>query len=319
VTVAWQAPPECPGTDAFLAGVRQRTETATVVAGGEASAVRCTVRRQDRQYEGTFVVVGDEGASVPRTVRSDDCVELAATLELMVALALDRRDLPPIESDAPVTTAAADAPAIPLSPAPAPAPTSPRDSSVASRGDEGPGVAHSDLSAKVSEQGVTVGASVDLRALGITAWSVGPFAQWRVRLPLPRATLRASLQVAWASADVGTVAAYRWFLGVLDGCAYSVAVSSALELQPCLRVEGGALDASSSAGVDVPVVALRPWFATGALGRADYQVGWGSLELEAGGSVPLIRDAFFFDPRIVNYRPPAGFVWAGAGASVPFP
>jgi len=53
VTIAWQAPPECPDAEAFLAAVRERTETSAVVDGNPTADVRCSVRRADRDYEGT--------------------------------------------------------------------------------------------------------------------------------------------------------------------------------------------------------------------------------------------------------------------------
>jgi hypothetical protein len=282
-TITWEAPAECPDAASFSAGVQRQTG-ATLATSDEGIAVVCSIRGDRGHYEGTFSVVRDGEASAPRTVHSDDCAELASTLELMVALALERSEAAPPAP--PVTSAAVISPDVQAS--------------------ERPVVANAD-------RRWVVGASMDVRALGVVVPSAGAFAEWH----RGRATFRGSARFAWASSDVKAAASYRWLLGDVDGCALSVRVER-LELQPCLRLEGGALSASSSAGLDGPVNAVRPWLAAGALGRAQLRVGWLSLEAEAGAGLPLVRDTFVFEPRVVSYQAPVAFVWAGAGAGVHF-
>jgi hypothetical protein len=149
---------------------------------------------------------------------------------------------------------------------------------------------------------VLIGASA---AVGITL-RVGPLS------PVLRAGFaEASGGVRDTSAPT---ASFTWNSGTLEGCPHRFELSE-LSLEPCVRFEAGAINASGSNVVPTREVTL-PWLAAGALGRAEWAVAEPLfVELEAGARVPLVRVRYVFEPNSEYYRSPvvAGFATAGIG------
>jgi hypothetical protein len=127
-----------------------------------------------------------------------------------------------------------------------------------------------------------------------------------IRLGVTRAS-------ATVPADVGS-AKFTWTLGRVEACPL-VAHLGSLEALPCVRFDGGELQATG-VGVDTPLSASRLWLSLGLLGRLRWTpLAPIILEIDAGLSAPLARDRFYFDaPQTAIYDVPALSAIAGAAA-----
>ncbi len=64
----------------------------------------------------------------------------------------------------------------------------------------------------------------------------------------------------------------------------------------------------------------RAWLGAELLGRGEWApVSWLFFELEGGGSVPILRYQFYFDPDIPLTETSAVGWFAGAGGGIRFP
>jgi hypothetical protein len=135
--------------------------------------------------------------------------------------------------------------------------------------------------------------------------------------------LRPSLRLGFERASSGAVdvggptAEFTWTVGFLEACPHRWTFGL-LDVTPCLRVEGGALE-----GVGAKITSAhddtRPWFSIGAVGRAEWALVSGLfLDFEGGFRAPLSRTTYFFEPDTTIYRAPAVGALAAAGLGLRF-
>jgi hypothetical protein len=318
--VDYSASAGCPDEGAFVARVRARTSRLHPPSSGEAaSEYRVQVTAREAGARGTLTVIEPSGATSSREVEGDTCESVVEALALIAALALDP-----------------DASTAALPPMPAPAPSTPKASSAPAQGAAGgdtPSVISRDTAAGARSEPPALApwaghlaaiAGAELTS-GLTPGAlVGPAlsveAVWR-RRDRPRAVepvldvrLGVSRLAASVPAQVGS-ARFTWTLGRLEGCPVRVVVGS-FEALPCVRFDGGDLQAVGL-GVDLPrPAASRLWLSLGALGRLRWTpLAPIFLEVDAGVSAPLVRDRFYFDtPPTTIYDVPALAAIAGAAA-----
>jgi hypothetical protein len=94
---------------------------------------------------------------------------------------------------------------------------------------------------------------------------------------------------------------------------------ASVRLLPCVGVRGGVLE---GVGADVAVhyTENRAWLGADILGRTEWApLSWLFFDLEGGGSAPILRYRFYFDPNIPLTETPAFGWFAGAGGGVRLP
>jgi len=105
----------------------------------------------------------------------------------------------------------------------------------------------------------------------------------------------------------------------LEGCPIRWRPVPSVRLLPCFGIRGGVFE---GVGADVAVVRTenRTWLSVELVGRAEWApFSWLFFELQGGGSVPILRYQFYFDPDIPLTETPAIGGFAGAGGGVRFP
>jgi hypothetical protein len=318
--IDYSASPGCPDEGAFVARVRARTSRLRAPAPGEgASEYRVQVTPMAAGARGSLTVVEPSGATSSREVEGDTCESVVEALALIAALALDPDAstalLPPMGASAPSSPTASSAPAQGAAAGEPPRAIA-RDAPVEARSEPpapSPWAAH--LAAMAGAEltsglapGVLVGPALSVEAI------------WRQRdwptavEPVLDVRLGVSRLAATVPAHVGS-ARFAWTLGRLEGCPVRAVVGS-FEVLPCVRFDGGDLQAVGL-GVDLPrPAASRLWLSLGALCR----LRWTPLppillEVDAGVSAPLVRDRFYFDtPPTSIYDVPALAAVAGGAA-----
>jgi hypothetical protein len=124
-------------------------------------------------------------------------------------------------------------------------------------------------------------------------------------------------------AGTAAEAAFRWFIGRVEGCPVRLSIVGPLSATPCALFDAGALLADGETAY-APASSTRPWIAPGLLGRLQVDVLGGLLfEAEGGVTFPLVRDVYHFNqapltPVTVFAVPVAGgFFGAGVGIRAP--
>lgn len=228
----------CPDARAVAAGVAERLGYEPFVAAAS-SRVRVTVLRRDRVFQARIEMVGpNDSAKAERVLssRRSDCAELAATLELAIAIAIDPSGPPAPEpparaAEAPAPAASgvvAHAPVMPAAVRPAPRP----------------------VTAQVAVAGVAAIGSAPVRNLGVAV----RFAARRGNASLGlegRADLPASMPLS--AGDVST----SLLVASLVPCVHWRRVAG------CALATGGVLRAAGHGLVDARHVAA-PYVALGA-------------------------------------------------------
>jgi hypothetical protein len=320
--VDYSASTGCPDAEAFVARIRARTSRLRSPLRGEAaSEYRVQVTPSESGARGTLTVVDPSGARSSRDVEGDTCESVVDALALIAALALDpdasTAPLPPIAAAAaaPSTPPTPSAPAQGVAADDRPRATA-RDAATPPRAEHGgdslwtghlAATAGADLTSGLTP-GVLVGAALSLEAI------------WRPRAsrtgvePLLDVRLGISRAASTVPAPVGS-GRFTWTVGRLEGCPLAAVVGS-FEALPCVRFDGGELQALGL-GVDLPrPAASHPWFSLGALGRLRWTpLAPIFLEVDAGVSASLVRDRFYFDtPYTAIYDVPALAAIAGVAA-----
>jgi hypothetical protein len=279
--------------------VRARTDRLQLAGEAGASTLyRVRAAAAAAGAHGTLEIVEPSGPASSRAVDAATCDEAVDALALIVALAID-----PNASTAPHALLSAPAP----TPAPAPEQPPPAARPVAMapapRATAQP--TRWRFAATAGATFVTgaapallVGPAVSIEAAAEPP-GTGVAAAPAVRLGFVRA---ASPTV---SAGVGA-ARFTWTVGRLEGCPVRAALG-AWEAMPCVRFDGGVLEATG-ADVDVPSAASRPWLAVGGVARVRWRPGAFFLEVDGGVSAALTRDHFYFDqpPTTIYDVPGAG-------------
>lgn len=322
IAVEYEAPPDCPGRDAFFGEITARTPRARAARPGEkARVMRVTITKRGEAHAGRLVVEDETGASSPREVSATRCGEVVGALGLVAALAVDPRasSAPRPEPTATPETTPAEPPPTPgapeTKPAPAPPPPTPTGPPGPAPTPEGP------PSARRARLAAGAGAEASAIAEAVLAFRVfGEIAlATREGPPAPslRLALARSLDVERSPA-IGS-ATLRWTTGSLDLCPIGLAIGRTLAALPCAGLTVGVLDASGD-GVDGAASRSRPWIAPDAHAR----LVWApaplfSVDLEGGAVFPLLRESFFFLPGVPVYEAPPVAALGRANVALHFP
>ena len=88
--LVYEAPAECPGSEAFIAAVRAQTKTATLTADGDGSpGISVRIARSGSQLRGRLEIEEPGREASVREVTATTCEEVVSALALMTALAID--------------------------------------------------------------------------------------------------------------------------------------------------------------------------------------------------------------------------------------
>lgn len=161
-------------------------------------------------------------------------------------------------------------------------------------------------------------------ATGAVAPSIIPAVAWVFDVERIASPLSPVIRFSMIRADSGVVgyapihSRFRWTDGRFEGCPIRLAPDRTLGIWPCAIVDIGAIEASGWAR-NASGSSVRPWFATGFLGRIKWQIlDPLVLEIEGGLTLPLIRDTFYVAPATEVHRTPIAGGFFGAGVGVHF-
>jgi len=289
VRVTYRAIEGCPSEEEFLERVRSRTLRASFAAPGDlARSFDVALERVNGTDEllGRLEFVDLDGNQAQRSLRGATCDQLASSLALITALAIDDRGAEVAPGDG---TPPASAPAIP-SPA-----TAPRNAVVVpppSRGPEPIVVADSPTKRRRWEIGANAGGLTLFTngfgpLLGIYA-EFGPFPPaWSVRLSAFDSRLGAG--DGSRRADF----AANWLR--LEACPLALGFGGHLSLLPCLSVDAGQLRAHAPNAVGSTGPQSVGWASVGGLARLKWLFDERLvLTLDGELGAPLVRRSFRF-------------------------
>ncbi len=306
---SYAAPEGCPSEQDFVARVQERSVHERPATGDELALSFVVTLAEDRDgVLGRVEFKDRDGTLVSRAVRGTTCDEVASSIALVTALAIDGR----AEAEAePAAGPAATPPREPERPAVPPAPPPDAPASAARRSSSSALYTAGFGAGFQSVVGPTGGASFEA-FLGAAS---GP-GEASVRL------------TAWhwlgSGSQAGREAEFRGWGGRLDGCPLAFERGGVF-VTPCVGVGAGLFRASGveSASLPRPKEASIAWFDATLLGRAGIVLGsLIVLEAEAGLTLPLVREDFGFSaplPASTLYSVPALGVGAAAHAGVRFP
>jgi len=326
VVVDYVAPDGCPMAAAFARDLASRTTRARVARPDEKGRIlRVRLGRRGAGHVGTLAIEDGGGLGTPREVAGGTCAEVVSALALVAALAVDSRaatpglatdDAPSVDggsadgsAPAAAQAGAADRPAnAPATPAPSveDAPRSTADREVAG------GVAFG------------VGAGAEVSTVADAVVSLRAFADLEIvrhsQVLAPSFRLAFSRSLDHDTGGAGVSATFRLTQALLDVCPLRFDAATAVSVRPCLAASAGAVEVDPGAQGGTSKARSRPWLSVSAHGRLSWTIaGRLSLEAEAGLSLPLLRESFFFEPNFPVYEaPPAAFV-GRLGASLRFP
>jgi hypothetical protein len=326
VHVVYSAAGGCPSEASFVNQLRTRTARVRPVADdGRALVLLVRAGRAGARFVGSLALRGSDGTETHREIEAATCDEVVSGLALIAAVAVDPAILAP--TNPPAAIAGSDAAMSEASANPGA-----EDSAAASEtaADAGPAneAARSEVRSEIASTpsaawhfgaGAGVGvfdapAPTLLLVVPLFAVVDAPADDWFS----PSARLRVE-RGAWSlgSTPSQPTVAIALTSGSLDLCPVAVRVAP-LRFEPCVRVQGGALDVSGL-NVTPSRTSTRLWLAAGAVARARW-LTWGrlSLEGEMAAVAPLIRDRFYTEPATTVYRPPVLGWAASAGAGVFF-
>jgi hypothetical protein len=300
IPAAWlreyQVAPGCPDAATFGAWVAERQSQPTVPARATVQ-LRVSITRDSALAFSGILDVADGAEVTRRIVAGKDCVEVALALGLIAAIALEpdtRRDAQrlPADTDTAVTS-------VPPERVPAPAPST-------------AGTARAPTSAGVAlgafALGLAHGAAAPDRALGAgLAFAL----EWRSAAVWQPALSLGGFRVASEERSfAGGAARARFVLSAAQGlmCPWRWPAQGRWGLRPCLELELGWLQGSSSGRALIDPTTRGGLWASGALAaRADLDP-WGPLRISLLGSlmIPLTRHDFSFSPNeTLVFRVPA--------------
>jgi hypothetical protein len=329
--IAYEAPAECPGNEAFAAAVRAQTKSAVLTTEGEGErTISVRIVRLEKELLGRLAIEepGREASGVSvREVTAATCDEVVSALALMTALAIDahpkdRPSGPPAPGHTAGSPAGGDAPRrSPSAPPTLKKQAQKRARPSASTPDTGaPEIAARHTTRPRWELGAHAGAFGAVAPN--LAWGAVSFldrsvwdttgAAWSIRLGL---ALAESPSVGLAE---GT-AVFRWTVARIAACPLAVSAGP-LTGRPCVGLDAGALRGRGS-GLPRPLEETRGWLAATVHGRLQIHLGEGVyLEAEGGFTLPFVRDRFVFvkPARAIHAVPPlSGFTTVGLGVAVP--
>ncbi len=323
VAVEFAAPPGCSSVEAFDRGVQARTSRVRFSPGPERLRlqVRVTKSASNGRVRGELRVIDEGGQTDKREVEGATCAEVVEVLALTASLALDRlsdSNRGPNGSDAAggptegtgsggSTAASADPNASSATrAAPVGAAQLPGAGSNGQKGPPG-AVATPELDSPVAPHAGlprsslrwSAGARLALAALLRGEASSG--AELSLRGGWRASGLKPSFGVSLGyltnrvlstNSDLNA----QWLAATLSGCPWSYEFTSGVALAPCALGTAGWLWVRHRT-VESPQPSSRSWWSVGASLRFQLEFGGaGLVELEAGGSAPLVRRRFVIDP-----------------------
>jgi hypothetical protein len=273
----------CSSADAFFEAVRKRSARVRAADAGEGAALlEVKLERAASGVRGDLKLHHEGGATSSRHVTGVSCEAVVDALSLTAALALD--------------SAAAEGPA-------EPAPTSPAVDSTPPSASDAPAEASDPVVVRDSElENVRpeLGAHAAVARLVAPHLHVGGALSIRLRLERQR-LFSPSLGLSLLHTDNGLFESSRHVSLQVSGatlslCPARVKPTPRLRLEPCLTGLGARLKAR---GRDLPDAreVTRSWWGAGAMARAAFELqAQLSVELEAGGLVPLVSRTFVVLP-----------------------
>jgi hypothetical protein len=306
--VELSAPPGCPASPDLLERVRRHTPR---VRGAHADEPARSLRvhiapRADRLVAELRLVDGSE--TLERQVPGRTCEEVLAAVALITAFAID-----PLASATPrdvvddVPDEAHDAGTPDARPPP------PLHVWIDDRTRPAPVPEAERLHARV---GVALEAhGLGQLVLGRSVWMEG----WRASGLAPSLRLRLAQTRTFTVEPEGRPAFFALTTAAFEGCVTAWSTSrDVLQLRPCVAAAVGALEGASSAFGPARAT-TRPWASLGGRIQTRWSF-WGplALELGLGLTLPLVRDDFFFLPRIDVYRAPAVVLLGDVGIGTTF-
>jgi hypothetical protein len=317
----------CPDAEEFFAEVRARTPRVRHAAPGEpARRLRVRIAEGPTGSMGAIAIVDADGATSTRAVAGESCGEVASALSLIAALSVDPdASTSPAPASAPIpataSTAGTASPegAMPVPPPPpAPAPLAPTVV---------PAPAAESASPPPRPTGPRWRWTAGGHLAAVSAGAAGLLAAPSVFLDVardaasrPGPSVRVGVTSFHGQVPAGFgVASLTWTLAQVEGCPVAVTLVANVTARPCAAASVGSLR-SAGEGLAVTHASARPWVAAGVRARAQWVlVDTLLLEVEAGASVPFVRDQFILDPGLLVYEPPAIVADATVGLGVRFP
>jgi len=294
VTLSESLPEECAATAPLFERVVARTDRIMRVTTDADAFVRLVVRREGDELLGELTV--DEGAGrTERSVSASTCEAVITAFAVMLVVALDphaerrppRLPAPPEEHSA----APAPRPTTPAPTTPPPTPAPPRNDvepAIGLRGGVG-----------LTLQGYE---GVVLERSAMLELSIGTVLYPRVRAAIARSahvtvpTPSDRVDLVWTTGRASLCGAPEWL--------------QRQHISLCASTSVGALDATV-ARPGGPERRLL-WIAAGPTAVLGIDLGWRlGLELEAGLSIPVLRDRFFFEPARLHYEAPLAYPFIG--------
>jgi hypothetical protein len=352
IRVRFEAPSDCPGEAAFLDQVRARTAKARVAAASEkARTFAVRLAHEGRSIHGRLAIEESASQTEIREITGERCAEVVSALALITALAVDPQAstapparlptappapaLPPFGSDpaAPGGAGASPPPPPPPPPQPPRARLPPNHPAPYVRP---PSWVDLDASALPVIPAIPVEipplwrftAGVEIAAVGGFApppLAAGSAFFVEAALTDRRAiTFAPSLRFALIQADSGylgpapIIARFQLHLARGEVCPLRFVLLEGLAIAPCASFDLGALLAQGWASAQSGE-SQRLWAAPGLGARLRWTIaGEIELQLEGGGSIPLVNDTFLVAPDILVHQVPAFAPWLAAGAGVHF-
>jgi hypothetical protein len=290
IAVSYEADPECPTRDAFLGGMRARTDRFDLTDTGAADRAYRVTLRSGNPATGRVETAAPDGSWVPRELSGRSCAEVADALELVVTLDLDVQTppspLPPLtQTQVPVTPPVTRPP--PGPPVIAVESRVLRDAPARRRW---PGELYTSVG-----MGANAGVTPNV-LLGPEAFieaRLGPLTTHALAMALD-ARLGFSLGFSSVEGPGGDAARFTQTIGLLDLCPVHLA-SGRFDASACMRAEAGAVQ-SSGVGMQVSLQTTRPWLGAGALVLGRWEpVRPFFVQVEGGAVAGLVRDTFVFD------------------------
>lgn len=322
VRIAYDAPSGCPSTSWFVAAVSARTTRARIAEPSERARTFVVVLDETaRGAAGNVTIRGLDGRELRRDVSGATCAEVAETLALVVALAIDpRASLAPVAlpvASAPVVATPSASVSAPTSPSAAPPPTTIPTPAMPS-----PAARRAVAPRPRARLSFSLGAGASL-ATGVTPATLAGldvFGEARLagsswRAPFFRVAFQRTASDTLA--EQGANVRFVWTVVRGDACLRGWRVGP-VALSPCARVEGGSLFVQGG-GVDRPRSDTRTSLALAPAANLRWPIG-DTLFVDANAAlrVAVFRDAFFFEPNPPFYEQPVLGVGLGVGFGASF-
>jgi hypothetical protein len=284
IRVVFEAPAECSSQDAFLQGVRARTERVRVAEPDEtAMEIHVELILTASGAHGELRMQGEQGQTDTRRVDGGTCDEIVEALSLTAALAID-----PAARVAPLPPPAPPPPPPPVEVPPPPPPPPPPPEKTSLGLELGAKALVAQVVAPFTNFGGEISARVRFRREGSAEPSIG-LALMRSQNDLFGEPRRASVRL---TAVALTACPARWN------------VANAITLEPCALGVAGWLGA---AGKDLSHTnaVVRTFYGAGGSLTVGIPIGKAAIDLTGGFTMPLARRRFVvgIPPRHLGETP----------------